>query len=728
MTTKEFVEWIKTTYETKTLKAAMIKAANFLGVSKHTIKARMKKNAVSENVAQVMAHIVENPPPPNYIASSPAEYVISRPTKSTLYEEYMEKSSKERSGRHDFIMTFFDAVRTAHDCKSLKEAARISASLLDENFNTVYYWAKGLSNPSQAVVDRAREILISLPANQPSRRSILENFLKWVAEKYNKTQPREIYNQAADILGISPATVARWIRENSMLKSSTVEHMKSLMNKKTSNDDLKKTSNNPAQEFIDWVQNKNKFSNRTAAVERASNMMHVTKDTIWKWLSGKQKTPPAMVLLMELLHEKYKEKGRHCRVLSEEQREEMRSMLGKKPDREIAAQLGISRFTVQAERYKLGIKRYCSPDGSRIQYDDEFIATLGKIPDFECAKRFGYSNSSVARIRKKHGIAPYKNPLKLHKPYKPRDPNKPRKKKEYPEELINMLGKFPDREIAKKFGYSGAGIALIRKNKGIPSFSDTKFPEEKREEMLSMLGKFPDREIAKKFGYSTTGIAFIRKNKGIPSFSYTKFPEEKREEMRSMLGKFPDREIAERLGISLNVVEWNRRKLKIAPAPYSPIKDADKDIILNLLGRVSDLKIAKKTGYSTYVIKKFREQNKIEPFSKSILERLTPKQRKKVLSMLGKVHDSVIAEKFNVTNETIRRIRKKMNVPALREKKSWQETIEGNESLRPLLGTMTDRELADKTGMARQVIGKIRRKLKIPPFDTRGARPEIYRQ
>ncbi|QWP60255.1 hypothetical protein [Akkermansia massiliensis] len=43
MTTKEFVEWIKITYGTKTLKAAMIKAADFLGVSEHTIKARMKK-------------------------------------------------------------------------------------------------------------------------------------------------------------------------------------------------------------------------------------------------------------------------------------------------------------------------------------------------------------------------------------------------------------------------------------------------------------------------------------------------------------------------------------------------------------------------------------------------------------------------------------------------------------------------------------------------------------
>lgn len=195
---------------------------------------------------------------------------------------------------------------------------------------------------------------------------------------------------------------------------------------------------------------------------------------------------------------------------------------------------------------------------------------------------------------------------------------------------------------------------------------------------------------------------------------------EQREEMRSMLGKVPDSEIAERLGISLNVVARNRRKLKIAPAPYSPIKDADKDIILNLLGRVSDLKIAKKTGYSVYVIKKFREQNKIKPFSKSILERFSPDQRKKLLSMLGKVYDRVIAEKFNIDDEAVRRIRQKLNVPALREEKSLQETIEGDEYIKSLLGTMTDKEVANKTGKSIQVIGKARRKLNIPAFDTRG--------
>lgn len=236
MTTQEFVEWVKTTYETKTLKAAMMKAANFLGVSEHTIKTRMKKT-ISENVALAMTRIVENPPPPNYVSSEPAEYVISIHIikKSDRYNEYKKRSSQERKKRHDLIMNFFDAVMTAYDCRSLKEAARLSASLLEENFNTVYYWAKGLSTPSQEIIDRAEEILLGLPTNQPSRKSILENFLQWVAQKYEKTRPRDIYNHAADLLEVSPATVARWIRKNSMLKISTVERMKSLMSNKDTN-------------------------------------------------------------------------------------------------------------------------------------------------------------------------------------------------------------------------------------------------------------------------------------------------------------------------------------------------------------------------------------------------------------------------------------------------------------------------------------------------------------
>lgn len=273
-----------------------------------------------------------------------------------------------------------------------------------------------------------------------------------------------------------------------------------------------------AQEFISWIQTANNLPNLTQAVKRAAQMMRVTEDTIWKWLNTK-KSPEYMQLLMELLHEKYREKRFH-RILSHEQREEMRSMLGKKTDGEIAELLGIARVTVQTERYKLGIKKYCNPDAIRIQHDEELIAVLGKIPDSECAQKFGYSNSRVTHFRQKLGIKAYKGPRKPRqprgveqKPYKPQDSNRPRKKKEYPEELINMLGKFPDSEIAEKFDYSTAGIALIRKNKGISTFLTAKF-----EEMVPMLGKKPDKEIAAQLGISDSFVAWKRRKLKIPAF------------------------------------------------------------------------------------------------------------------------------------------------------------------------------------------------------------------
>lgn len=320
MTTREFVEWIKTTYGTKTLKEAMIKASNFLGVSEHAIKARMKKTAISENVTQAMKQIVENPPPSNYIASGSPVYAISEhvpPTKSEKYKNYVEKSRREKEMRRHAIMSFFEKVKIAHNCKSMKEAARISASLLGENFNTVYYWAKGLSSPSQDIIDRVDKIILTLPEKQDSRQTILQNFLKWVAEKYGKTQPRDIYNQAASFIGVSPATIARWIRKNSPLKISIIEHIESLMvNKDTKKDcvkfleievgiesDKSKSDIMSVLNFINWVQSKYTLPNRTTAVKKTAGIMKAGENTVWQWLNGKRNASPTILQFMATLLE-----------------------------------------------------------------------------------------------------------------------------------------------------------------------------------------------------------------------------------------------------------------------------------------------------------------------------------------------------------------------------------------------------------------------------------------
>ena len=41
-----------------------------------------------------------------------------------------------------------------------------------------------------------------------------------------------------------------------------------------------------AEEFIDWLMNRYDFKNKTASVEYAANMLGVTNDSVWKWLSG----------------------------------------------------------------------------------------------------------------------------------------------------------------------------------------------------------------------------------------------------------------------------------------------------------------------------------------------------------------------------------------------------------------------------------------------------------
>ena len=362
-----------------------------------------------------------------------------------------------------------------------------------------------------------------------------------------------------------------------------------------------------------------------------------------------------MSLLMELLHEKYKEK-RIRLTITDEQYQEMLPLLGKKTDTAIAEELGIPAVTVYQTRKKLGIYRAI------------------KLP--------------VPEVDQK--------------------------------ELIDLLGKETDAEIAKKFGYSKTGIALIRKNLGIKSFRQSKISPEQYEEIRKLLGKEPDTLIAEKFGCSDSKIALIRKSLKIDAFrQINMLSPEQYEKMLPLLGKEPDKVIAEKFGIPCSYVKQYRKKLGIKISNAS-IKKEDESMILDLLGKTSDLSIAKKTGYSIYTIIKFRKEQNIEPFSKNKLDRLTPKDRKKLLSMIGKNHDKIIAEKFDISSEAVRRIRIKMNIPALREEKNLEDTIKQNKDLIALLGTMTDKNVADKTGISIQVIGKIRRKLNIPSFDKRG--------
>lgn len=405
-----------------------------------------------------------------------------------------------------------------------------------------------------------------------------------------------------------------------------------------------------AQEFIDWIQTSQNLPNLTHAVKKAAQMMRVTEGIVWKWLNTKKPspTPEYMKLLMDLLHEKYK--GRKPPIhLSQEQRKKMQSMLGNFPDKQIAAEFRISHFTVQDERYKLGIKKYNTNAGKRIpEYSKEFIAALGTDTDINVAEKFGYANSSIARIRSKFGIAPYKGPRKTTK--------------QYDKKLINMLGKVPDSEIAKKFNYSCAAIAFIRKKMGIPSFRENKLSQKQYEEMRFMFGKMTDKELAEKFGTTQKFVNKLRKQSGIKVFDpYS----EQKKLILSLLGKESDYAIAKKINCSVSMVRYIRNKHGIKPIPRSFIarlSPEKREELLSKLGKDYDKNIAEQFGVDAQTISKIRIQMDIAQYSgtpEEIMER-----NKTLIPLLGTLPDEILAAQTGLTKQVIGNMRRKLNIPA----------------------------------------------------------------
>jgi hypothetical protein len=90
----------------------------------------------------------------------------------------------------------------------------------------------------------------------------------------------------------------------------------------------------------------------------------------------------------------------------------------------------------------------------------EFVDLLGKIPDTEIAKKFGVSRSKVVKDRNSRGIAACSEPKR-----KPRVP---------PPGIIERLGKQSDHVIAREFKVSYFYVNQLRRSLNIPSFTDSK--------------------------------------------------------------------------------------------------------------------------------------------------------------------------------------------------------------------------------------------------------------
>lgn len=124
------------------------------------------------------------------------------------------------------------------------------------------------------------------------------------------------------------------------------------------------------------------------------------------------------------------------------------ALLGTKPDKQVAQELGLATTTVALKRRSLGIEGLKSRRPP-IKIPANLKRQLGKSSDAEIASKLGVSTSAVSRYRRRLGIDPFMEHNQL------------------PAEADKLLGKISDRQIGQRFGVSTNWVRERRIKLGI---------------------------------------------------------------------------------------------------------------------------------------------------------------------------------------------------------------------------------------------------------------------
>ena len=131
-------------------------------------------------------------------------------------------------------------------------------------------------------------------------------------------------------------------------------------------------------------------------------------------------------------------------------------LLGTRPDRVLAKQLGIGRRSVAQKRMEQGLENFVAKK-VRKRWTREIVKRLGKVPDCEIACELGIPAAIVTAWRFRHKI-----------PGKRKTPTKPAHR--WSELELEQLGKIPDAELARNLGISRGSVHYKREQLGIPLF------------------------------------------------------------------------------------------------------------------------------------------------------------------------------------------------------------------------------------------------------------------
>lgn len=324
---------------------------------------------------------------------------------------------------------------------------------------------------------------------------------------------------------------------------------------------------------------------------------------------------------------------------------DMISVLGTAPDTQVAAALGLSIYTVRNKRIELGIDLYRkTPVESN---------TSTRVPGEYTVER------KTRRKRRAHGQMA---------------------NREWIQEEIDLLGEFPDWEIARLLDIHEYYVADKRKEFGIDAFPIEEYRRNIERynwtpEKIAQLGTMTDRDLSNLWGdIHYASIAHKRINLGIEPFG-------------------------------------------IKPTQY---KDVDISMLTpQMFETKKDIEVHRETGVPLFAVKRYREELGIEDYrvkrARFINESLNDLSR-----YLGKLPDRFLAEKYNIPLLFIMKKRKDMGILSPRETYPYYLTNYLIDMLNPNIlnafGNMSDMMIYHKFGFPVSTSLMLRRGMEIPEY------------
>lgn len=262
------------------------------------------------------------------------------------------------------------------------------------------------------------------------------------------------------------------------------------------------------------------------------------------------------------------------------------------------------------------------------------------------------------------------------------------------EDVISLLGKVFDKEIAQKMKCNTETVTNKRNELRIPPCKTFKW----NTEYNVLLGTVSDRELGEIINAPRSVIAKQRKLLNIPSFPIG-YDTTWTEEYEKMLGKMSDQALGELSRTSRNYVRKKRLEKRIAQ--FEPFTWSE--YTLSLIGKVSDKEISLLVGCSEESVTRKRKSLGINLSNQVVF------WTEEALKMLGEFPDLEIARFLGCSPANVKAKRNRMGIKRRKE-------IVWTEDKIAKLGKIPDSLLAKELGCSLTFVFSKRKELGIKSF------------